>query len=48
VGLGIIVGAVGNYLAGKKIARNAHRAFGTPPARWPRTLHLVPPISDTG
>jgi len=48
VGIGIVVGAVGNYLAGKKIVRNAHQAFGPPPARWPRTLHVVPPISQTG
>ncbi len=43
VGIGIVVGAIGNHLAGKKIARNARQAFGAPPARWPRTLHLVPP-----
>lgn len=48
VGIGIIVGAVGNYLAGRKIVRNADRAFGAPPARWPRALHVVPPISETG
>jgi len=48
VGIGIIVGAVGNYFAGKTIVRNAHRAFGTPPARWPRTLHLVPPVDEAG
>jgi MFS family permease len=48
VGIGIVVGAVGNHLAGKKIVRNAHQAFGPPPARWPRTLHVVPPISETG
>ncbi|MGF2945037.1 hypothetical protein [Mycobacterium sp. Lab-001] len=48
VGIGIIVGAVGNYLAGRKIVRNAHQAFGPPPVRWPRTLHVVPPISETG
>jgi len=48
IGLGIVVGAVGNYLAGKAIARNARRAFGAPPARWPRALHLVPPIREAG
>jgi hypothetical protein len=48
VGIGIVVGAVGNYLVGKKIVRNAHEAFGNPPARWPRTLHLVPPIDEAG
>ncbi len=48
VGIGIVVGAVGNYLAGKKITRNARQAFGPPPARWPRALHLVPPIQEAG
>lgn len=48
VGIGIIVGAVGNYLAGKKIVRNAHQAFGPAPEWWPRTLHVVPPVSETG
>ncbi|UXA05627.1 hypothetical protein KXD96_22370 [Mycobacterium sp. SMC-2] len=48
VGIGIVVGAVGNYLAGRKIVRNADRAFGTPPVRWPRALHLVPPLHEAG
>lgn len=48
VGLGIIVGAIGNYFAGKRIVRNARWAFGAPPARWPRSLHLVPPIHEAG
>lgn len=48
VGIGIVVGAVGNYFAGKKIVGNANRAFGTPPARWPRALHLVPPFHEAG
>lgn len=48
VGIGIVVGAVGNYLAGKKIVRNANRAFGPPPVRWPRALHLVPGIHEAG
>ena len=39
VGIGAVIGAVGNRLAGKKIVRNARNAFGTPPARWPGTLH---------
>jgi hypothetical protein len=48
VGIGIVVGAVGNYLAGRKIARNARTAFGAPPASWPRNLHLVPPVQEAG
>jgi hypothetical protein len=46
VGIGALVGAVGNYLAGKKLLRNAHKAFGPPPARWPVTLHLLPPVHE--
>ncbi|OBI08952.1 hypothetical protein A5714_20480 [Mycobacterium sp. E2462] len=48
VGIGVVVGAVGNYLAGKRIIRNANRAFGGPPTRWPRALHLVPPAHEAG
>ena len=46
VGIGAVIGAVGNRLAGKKIVRNARSAFGKPPARWPGTLHLLPTASD--
>lgn len=42
VGIGAVVGGVGNRLMGKKIVAHAHAAFGNPPARWPSTLHLVP------
>ena len=48
VGIGAVVGGVGNRMVGKKIVRNAREAFGTPPARWPRTLHLLPPIHEAG
>jgi hypothetical protein len=48
VGIGALIGAVGNRLAGKKIVRNARNAFGTPPARWPVNLLLLPPVSDAG
>jgi hypothetical protein len=46
VGIGALVGAIGNYLAGKKLLRNARAAFGPPPARWPVTLHLLPPVHE--
>lgn len=42
VGIGAVVGAVGNRIAGKKIVRNARNAFGIPPGRWPVTLHVLP------
>ena len=51
VGIGAVVGGVGNRLMGKKIIANARKAFGNPPPRWPSTLHVLPvarsePTSD--
>ncbi|MGH3564374.1 MAG: hypothetical protein ACRDTN_22005, partial [Mycobacterium sp.] len=48
VGLGAVVGGVGNRIMGKKIIANARKAFGAPPARWPVTLHLLPTLRDGG
>lgn len=48
VGIGATVGAGGNRMMGKKIVGNAQRAFGTPPARWPVTLHLLPTARNSG
>jgi len=48
VGIGAVIGATGNRLMGKTIVGNARTAFGTPPARWPVTLRLLPPVRDTG
>jgi hypothetical protein len=42
VGVGAVVGGVGNRMMGKKIVGNAQSAFGTPPLRWPSTLHALP------
>ena len=42
VGLGAVVGGVGNRVMGKKIVANAQKAFGNPPARWPSPLSLLP------
>lgn len=42
VGIGAVVGGVGNRLMGKKIITNARQAFGNPPPRWPASLHLLP------
>jgi len=42
VGIGAVVGGVGNRMMGKKIIAHAHKAFGNPPARWPSPLHLLP------
>lgn len=46
MGIGAIIGAIGNRLVGKKLVRNARSAFGTPPARWPVTLHVLPTVRD--
>ncbi|BBX68931.1 hypothetical protein [Mycolicibacterium psychrotolerans] len=42
VGIGAVVGGVGNRMMGKKIVANARNAFGAPPPRWPAPLHLLP------
>lgn len=46
VGLGALVGAIGNRMIGKKIVGNAREAFGAPAGRWPVTLHLLPGLRD--
>jgi len=48
VGIGAVVGGVGNRMVGKKIVRNAREAFGTPPMRWPSALRVLPPIHEPG
>ena len=42
VGIGAVVGGVGNRLMGKRIIENAQLAFGSPPPRWPAKLHMLP------
>jgi hypothetical protein len=42
VGIGAVVGGVGNRMMGKKIIKHAQLAFGAPPPRWPSTLHVLP------
>ena len=46
VGIGAVVGGVGNRLMGKRIVANARRAFGSPPPRWPAALHVLPTPPD--
>ncbi|KUI15829.1 MULTISPECIES: hypothetical protein [Mycobacterium] len=46
VGVGAVVGGVGNRLMGKRIIDNAHSAFGTPPPRWPTVVHMLPASKD--
>ena len=42
VGVGAVVGGVGNRLMGKRIVKNARIAFGPRPRAWPSTLHVLP------
>ena len=42
VGIGAVIGGVGNRMMGKKIVANARKAFGSPPPHWPATLHVLP------
>jgi hypothetical protein len=44
IGIGAVIGAIGNRLIGKKIVRNTRNAFGPSPARWPVTLHVLPTV----
>jgi hypothetical protein len=46
VGIGAVVGGVGNRAMGKRIVANARTAFGTPPSRWPAALHVLPAPKD--
>ncbi|OBF26329.1 hypothetical protein A5724_31900 [Mycobacterium sp. ACS1612] len=46
VGIGAVVGGVGNRLMAKKIVANARKAFGPAPARWPSSLHVLPSPSE--
>lgn len=46
VGIGAVVGGVGNRLMGKRIVANARKAFGNPPPRWPAALHVLPAPRD--
>jgi hypothetical protein len=42
VGIGAVVGGVGNRMMGRRIIKNAQLAFGAPPPRFPSTLHVLP------
>jgi len=46
VGIGAIIGALGNRMMGKRIVENTRQAFGVAPARWPATLHVLPAVGD--
>jgi hypothetical protein len=42
VGIGAVVGGVGNRVMGKRIVSNARKAFGDPPPRWPSPIRVLP------
>jgi hypothetical protein len=42
VGIGAVVGGVGNRVMGKRIVSNARKAFGDPPPRWPSSIRVLP------
>jgi hypothetical protein len=46
MGLGAVVGGVGNRVMGKKIVTNSRTAFGPPPKRWPVGLIMLPTASS--
>ncbi|BBZ29838.1 hypothetical protein MMAD_41330 [Mycolicibacterium madagascariense] len=47
VGIGAVIGGVGNRAMGKRIIGNARTAFGSPPLRWPATLHVLPALDQS-
>ncbi|MFA5709774.1 hypothetical protein [Mycolicibacterium sp.] len=49
VGIGALIGAIGNRLMGKRIVKNARNAFGPAPTQWPGALRVLPPLEvDAG
>lgn len=47
MGIGAVIGGVGNRVMGKRIIANARKAFGPPPSRWPVGLHVLPPAKTS-
>ena len=46
VGIGALIGGIGNRMMGKRIIDNARTAFGPAPARWPGALRVLPAVGD--
>lgn len=46
VGIGAIVGGVGNRMVARRIIANARAAFGPAPAEWPSNVYVLPPPPD--
>lgn len=43
LGIGLVIGAVGNLVVARAVIRAAERAFGAPPAQWPGTTPATQP-----
>ena len=41
LGIGLVIGAVGNLVIARAVIRSAERAFGPPPAQWPGSAPAV-------
>jgi hypothetical protein len=41
LGIGLVIGAVGNLVIARAVIRSAERAFGPPPAQWPGAAAAV-------
>ncbi|OBF27436.1 hypothetical protein [Mycobacterium sp. ACS4331] len=46
VGVGALIGGVGNRVMGKTIVKNTREAFGPAPQKWPGALHVLPPVIE--
>jgi hypothetical protein len=42
LGIGLVIGAVGNLVVARAVIRAAERVFGAPPAQWPGSTAAVP------
>ncbi|WP_054811821.1 hypothetical protein [Nocardia arizonensis] len=41
MGIGAVIGGVGNRALGQTTITNSHKAFGPPPRTWPAARHLI-------
>lgn len=48
LGIGVVIGAVGNIVIARAVIRAAERAFGPPPARWTGEAESIPVSPSPG
>lgn len=48
LGIGIVIGATGNFVIARAVIRAAERAFGPPPTRWPDATAISPEQQPVG